>query len=229
MLLVLRYGHKQTRYFNLDCPVGNLMDATKQEITQDSIRTLREAEKRWLAASAELEEKIGQLSLKISGKKESEGKDSSLLALNNLPSKQSIQGRAEPKKEGGREVEFQALRGQLEASERFLAAYQERLDRIGQRLAELETLQKDNELKYFDLVDLTGERVFINRRLEQRAKGIVTPNKPYYLVRIEALDNPTCAFKPFAFEGLLVLSPEEDTTNATELNLFTQKKSGKSK
>ena len=71
MLLVLKYGFKQSRLFNLDCILGNLIDTMKSETLTDTIKTLKDSEKRWQAAISELEEKIStQYALSLLSKRD---------------------------------------------------------------------------------------------------------------------------------------------------------------
>jgi hypothetical protein len=41
MLLLLKYGHKQSKSFNIDCILGNLLDTAKQEAVTETVRTLK--------------------------------------------------------------------------------------------------------------------------------------------------------------------------------------------
>lgn len=225
MLLVLKYGYKQSKLFNLDCVIGNLVDTIKSEVTTDTVRTLREAEKRWQTSIAEIEEKIAQLSAKIAPKKDGEGKE--IGSMNTLPLDKK-QGSINPVRMA-KEAEINNLRVQIETLEKQISQLRERLVKIDGRIQEFEQLQKEDELKLFDLADFTGERLNINRRLDQRAKSIVTANKPYYLIRLESADNPASNFKPLAFEGCLISAPDEEGASNTELNVFIGKKPVKGK
>jgi len=225
MLLVLKYGYKQSKLFNLDCVMGNLMDTIKSEVTTDTVRTLREAEKRWQTSIAELEEKIAQLSAKIAPKKDGEGKEIGSMSM--LP---------QDKKQGsvnairvGKEVELNTLKAQIDTLEKQISQYREKLTKIDGRIHEFEQVQREEDLKLFDLADFTGERLNINRRLDQRAKGIVTANKPYYIVRLESADNPSSPFKPLALEGYLISAADEEGASNTEINVFIGKKPVKGK
>jgi hypothetical protein len=225
MLLVLKYGYKQSRLFNLDSIMGNLMETIKSEVTTETIRTLKEAEKRWQTSIAELEEKIAQMSAKIAPKKDGDGKEIGSLSM--LPHAKKL-GSVNVIR-GGKEADLNAVKAQIETLEKQISQYREKLLKIDGRIHEFEQLLKEDDLKLFDLADFTGERLNINRRLEQRAKGIVTANKPYYLVRLESADNPSCGFKPFAFEGYLISAPDEEGATNTEISVFANKKPVKGK
>ncbi len=70
MLLLLKYGHKQSKSFNIDCILGNLLDAAKQEAVAETVRTLKEAGARWHTTLSELDEKITQTSARMATKRD---------------------------------------------------------------------------------------------------------------------------------------------------------------
>ncbi len=43
MLLLLKYGHKQSKSFNIDCILRNLLDTAKKGAVTETLTTLKEA------------------------------------------------------------------------------------------------------------------------------------------------------------------------------------------
>jgi hypothetical protein len=224
MLLVLKYGYKQSKLFNIDCILGNLLDTVKHEALTETIRTLKEAETKWKTTISELDEKISQLSAKIATKREGDSKDVSSMSTLPAPTKP---GPNTNQKQTAKENDIINLKNQLENLERQVTGYREKISKIELRLHEIESYVKEDDLKLWDLADYTGERLFVTRKLDQRAKTIVIPNKPYYIVRLDSADNPNAQMQPLVVDGYLVLGLDDEGGKVADLNMFASKKSVK--
>lgn len=199
---LVSFGFKSSKPFNLNCQSANLIDHIVTVLSSDSRAFLCELRAKWTAKIEQLASKSDQLTKSIAALNEPEKAEDS--------DKAKKAAAVTKKKDESKAVETKRLKEEQERVSKEMALYQEKIVLIGEEEKRLEGFFSEaGKLGNFDLVDATGERKFLGKRLEQRASDFVSGNKVFFLVRVENRDDSNSDFKPLVFDPSYCLSVEE--------------------
>jgi chromosome segregation ATPase len=196
MYVVVRFGYKQHRFYNIESLTASLGDQMWLECVEDIITHVTEKRNDFMKIEEETKIKILNLKIKIYNleeklKAEEEAEEEAVRSkLKNKGDKKKK--KAKPKKGKNEnlsptEQELNDSKEELEKFEMWVEKYGEKLEKMSEILQKYNGLQGNSEF-LVDLVDTAGERKYLTAKRDAQASEYLAQRGTYHLCNIVMMD-----------------------------------------
>ena len=218
MLLTVIFDYKRKQYFNLNCSTETLLFSIKQKILSETLESLKSSSAKFMNELSKLKEQQSSISKK-NHSNESEcqqNKDSNLVARTN--DSKSNQSHAK------------AVEDKLIAIEEDIKTYVQKIEFNKNHQSFIDNIKNNSELVDFDLIDVFGDRQYINKKLDLPSNELLIPRKAYYLIFVDpkALSAKD-EFKVIINEGYVIKLLSEEGALDKQTVTFKEVKNKKTK
>ena len=212
-VIIMNFGYKTSRPFNLNCNAANLMDTMLTLLKSDCENFLADTRTKWQnkldQATTNTENVSKALNVLVEAEKAEEA-DALAKKIKTVPKK----------KDDPKQLEMKKHRDDLDRLARETGVFSDKLNLIAEEERKLTNFFANYQtLTQYDLVDSSGERKFISKRLDQKASDFISGNKVLFLVRSEVPADSNSEVKPLVFDPLIVLTTEELSATKGEFSI----------